>query len=203
MIAIIDYGAGNLFSVKNALDYLGDSNIITSNANEIRRADALILPGVGAFPDAMKKLNESGLASVLCKEVNKKPLLGICLGMQVLFEKGCEFTEMKGLGLIPGRVDLIRFREGESYKLPHIGWNQLEILKPSALLKGLKTGDSVYFVHSYMAYTDPEFITAVCDYGRPVTAFVERGNVYGAQFHPEKSGEVGLEILRNFGGLVK
>ncbi len=203
MIAIIDYGAGNLFSVKNALDYLGEPNIITADADEIRRADGLILPGVGAFSDAMNQLNGSGLVDVLREEVQNKPLLGICLGMQALFEEGVEFTKTKGLGLIPGRVDLIRFQQGESYKLPHIGWNQLKILKPSVLLKGLKTGDSVYFVHSYMAYTDPEFITAVCDYGRPVTAFVERGNVYGAQFHPEKSGEVGLEILRNFGGLVK
>lgn len=203
MIAIIDYGAGNLFSVKNALDYLGEANTISSDADEIRRADALILPGVGAFPDAMRKLNASGLVSVLKEEAEKKPLLGICLGMQALFEEGYEFTKTPGLGFIPGKVDLIRFREGKRYKLPHIGWNQLEIFRPSALLKGLKTGDSVYFVHSFMAYTEPEYTAATCDYGTDVTAFVERGNVYGAQFHPEKSGEVGLQILRNFGGLVK
>jgi glutamine amidotransferase len=203
LIAIIDYGAGNLFSVKNALNYLGEPNIITSAADEIRRADGLILPGVGAFPDAMNRLNDSGLVDVLREEVQNKPLLGICLGMQVLFEEGVEFKKTKGLGFIPGRVDLIRFRQGESYKLPHIGWNQLKMLKSSVLLKGLKDGDSVYFVHSYMAYTEAEFVSATCDYGTEITAFVERDNVYGAQFHPEKSGEVGLEILRNFGGLVK
>jgi len=203
LIAIIDYGAGNLFSVKNALDYIGESNFITSEPDEIRRADALILPGVGAFPDAMKKLNESGFPDVLAEEVEKKPLLGICLGMQALFEKSFEFCETAGLGFIPGTVDWIRFREGEENKLPHIGWNQLEITQNSPLLSGLSTGDSVYFVHSYMAYTAPEYIAATCDYGSTITAFVQHGNVYGAQFHPEKSGEVGLQILRNFGGLVK
>ncbi len=203
MIAIIDYGAGNLFSVKNALDYLGEPNVISADPDEIKRADALILPGVGAFPDAMGKLEQSGLVGLLKTEIERKPLLGICLGMQVLFEGGYEFSKTAGLGFIPGKVDLIRFRENENYKLPHIGWNQLEISRKSALLDGLKTGDSVYFVHSYMAYTQPEFIAASCDYGGTVTAFVERGNVYGAQFHPEKSGEIGLQILRNFGGLVK
>ena len=203
MIAIIDYGAGNLFSVKNALDYLGETNIISLDAEESRRADALILPGVGAFPDAMRKLNESGLVGVLKEETEKKPLLGICLGMQALFEEGYEFSKTQGLGLIPGKVDLIRFRENEGQKLPHIGWNQLEISRSSVLLDGLKNGDCVYFVHSFMAYADPEYTVATCDYGSTVTAFVEHGNVYGAQFHPEKSGEVGLQILRNFGGLAK
>ena len=203
MIAIIDYGAGNLFSVKNALDYLGEPNIISADSDTIKHADALILPGVGAFPDAMSRLNRSGLVDVLKNEIKKKPLLGICLGMQALFEEGYEFAKTRGLELIPGKVDLIRFPEEEHYKLPHIGWNQLNILKPSPLLTGLKSGDCVYFVHSYMAYTSSEYIAATCDYGTEVTAFVEHGNVYGAQFHPEKSGEVGLEILRNFGGLVK
>ncbi len=203
MIAIIDYGAGNLFSVKNALDYLGEPNVISADPDEIKHADALILPGVGAFPDAMGKLEESGLVGLLKSEVEKKPLFGICLGMQILFEEGYEFSRTPGLGFIPGKVDLIRFQQEGSYKLPHIGWNQLEISRKSALLGGLKTGDSVYFVHSYMAYTQPEFTAASCEYGGMVTAFVERGNVYGAQFHPEKSGEIGLQILRNFGGLVK
>lgn len=203
MIAIIDYGAGNLFSVKNALDYIGVRSAITSERSEIRAADALVLPGVGAFPDAMQSLNESGLVGTIKEEVLKKPLLGICLGMQALLEVSFEFAETAGLGLIPGKVDRIRFRRGKRYKLPHIGWNQLEIKRPSALLKGLTTGDSVYFVHSYMAYTAPEYVAASCGYGCDITAFIERGNVYGAQFHPEKSGEVGLEILRNFGGLVK
>ena len=203
MIAILDYGAGNLFSVKNALNYIGESCIITSDVKEIERADALILPGVGAFPDAMKKLHDCGMVSAIKQAVEKKPLLGICLGMQALFETGMEFSKTQGLGLIPGTVDLIRFPQGQTKKLPHIGWNQLEIRQPSELLKGLRDGDCVYFVHSYMAYTDSQYIAAECEYGTQITAFVQNGNVYGAQFHPEKSGEVGLEILKNFGGLVK
>ncbi len=203
MIAILDYGAGNLFSVKNALNYIGESSIITSDVKEIERADALILPGVGAFPDAMKKLHDCGMVSAIKQAVEKKPLLGICLGMQALFETGMEFSKTQGLGLIPGTVDLIRFPQGQTKKLPHIGWNQLEIRQPSELLKGLRDGDCVYFVHSYMAYTDAQYIAAECEYGTQITAFVQNGNVYGAQFHPEKSGEVGLEILKNFGGLVK
>ena len=203
MIAILDYGAGNLFSVKNALKYIGESCIITSDVKEIERADALILPGVGAFPDAMKKLHDCGMVSAIKQAVEKKPLLGICLGMQALFETGMEFSKTQGLGLIPGTVDLIRFPQGQTKKLPHIGWNQLEIRQPSELLKGLRDGDCVYFVHSYMAYTDSQYIAAEGEYGAQITAFVQNGNVYGAQFHPEKSGEVGLEILKNFGGLVK
>ena len=203
MIAIVDYGAGNLFSVKNALDYLGEQSIITSDAAEIARADALILPGVGAFPDAMHKLKASGLIEPIREETKKKPLLGICLGMQVLLDEGYEFEQTPGLGLIPGKVDWIRFRENEAHKLPHIGWNALEIKHPSVLLNGISSGDCVYFVHSYMAYAAADSIVATCDYGTDVTAFIERGNVYGAQFHPEKSGEVGLQILKNFGGLVR
>lgn len=203
MIAILDYGAGNLFSVKNALNYIGESSIITSDVKEIERADALILPGVGAFPDAMKKLHDCGMVSAIKQAVEKKPLLGICLGMQALFETGMEFSKTQGLGLIPGTVNLIRFPQGQTKKLPHIGWNQLEIRQPSELLKGLRDGDCVYFVHSYMAYTDSQYIAAEGEYGAQITAFVQNGNVYGAQFHPEKSGEVGLEILKNFGGLVK
>ena len=203
MIAILDYGAGNLFSVKNALNYIGESSIITSDVKEIERADALILPGVGAIPDAMKKLHDCGMVSAIKQAGEKKPLLGICLGMQALFETGMEFSKTQGLGLIPGTVDLIRFPQGQTKKLPHIGWNQLEIRQPSELLKGLRDGDCVYFVHSYMAYTDSQYIAAEGEYGAQITAFVQNGNVYGAQFHPEKSGEVGLEILKNFGGLVK
>lgn len=203
MIAIIDYGAGNLFSVKNALDYIGEQSTITSGADELRRADGLILPGVGAFPDAMKRLDESGLVPMILDEVKRKPLLGICLGMQALFEEGYEFAHTKGLGLIPGTVELIRFREHEEQKLPHIGWNQLDIAQESPLLNGLSSGDCVYFVHSYMANTQGKYVAATCGYGAKVTAFVQNGNVFGAQFHPEKSGEVGLTILRNFGGLVR
>ena len=202
MIAIIDYGAGNLFSVKNALDYIGYDSVITNDPIEIERADELILPGVGAFPDAMKKLKRSGMAEILPLQAKKKPLLGICLGMQALFETGYEFEETRGLGLIPGTVSKIVFDGGISYKLPHIGWNQLEITQDSPLLKGISSGDCVYFVHSFAAHTPEKYLAAYCDYCTKVTAFVQHGLVFGAQFHPEKSGEVGLTILKNFGGLV-
>lgn len=196
MTAIIDYGAGNLFSVKNALDYLGIENKITKNAEDLRAADRLILPGVGAFPDAMRMLNESGLVEVIKEEVQKKPLLGICLGMQMLFEKGYEFEETDGLGLIKGSVKLMT---PENLAVPHIGWNELELNKPCKLLE--KGGEYVYFVHSYAADCPSENVAAYCDYGMKIPALVFNGNVYGAQFHPEKSGETGLEILRKFAQL--
>lgn len=198
MIAVIDYGAGNLFSVKNALDYLGLQNEITSDPEQIEKADKLILPGVGAFPDAMRMLSAAGLDVLLQKQAKKKPLLGICLGMQVLFEEGLEFAPTKGLGLIPGRVDRIR----TPYKVPHMGFNQLEMNRPSPLLQGIPEGTFLYFVHSYMAYTDSENVAAYCDYDVKIPALVQRGNIFGAQFHPEKSGEIGLMILKNFGGLT-
>lgn len=201
MIAIIDYGAGNLFSVKNALEYLGLPYLITNRAEELRRADSYILPGVGAFPFAMKQLDATGLIGVLKEQVEEKPLLGICLGMQMLFDESFEFERCAGLGLIPGEV---RRMEVGSLKIPHMGWNALELKAPGdPLLAGVSEGDCVYFVHSYMAHTQPEYLLAACEYGGQVTALVRRGNVYGAQFHPEKSGEVGLQILRNFGGLTK
>lgn len=196
MTAIIDYGAGNLFSVKNALDYLGIENKITKNAEDLRAADRLILPGVGAFPDAMRMLNDSGLVGVIKEEVQKKPLLGICLGMQMLFEKGYEFEETDGLGLIKGSVKLMT---PENLAVPHIGWNELELNKPCKLLE--KGGEYVYFVHSYAADCPSENVAAYCDYGMKVPALVFNGNVYGAQFHPEKSGETGLEMLRKFAQL--
>ncbi|MDE7399851.1 MAG: imidazole glycerol phosphate synthase subunit HisH [Oscillospiraceae bacterium] len=196
MIAIIDYGAGNLFSVKNALDFLGFENKITASADDLRAADRLILPGVGAFPDAMRMLNESGLVDVIKEEVQKKPLLGICLGMQMLFEKGYEFGETDGLGLIRGSVKLMK---PENLPIPHIGWNALEINEKCALLD--KNGEYVYFVHSYAAECPSENVAAYCDYGMKIPALVFNGNVYGAQFHPEKSGEVGLNILRRFEAL--
>ncbi len=199
MIAIIDYGAGNLFSVKNALDFIGEESIITSEKNEIISAHSIILPGVGAFPDAMKMLKKADLIDTIKEQAKKKPLLGICLGMQVLFDEGLEFEETKGLSLIEGSVDRIK----TDLKIPHMGYNQLEINKQSPLLKGLNEFDSVYFVHSFMAYTDSENVLAYCDYNIKIPALVQKGNVYGAQFHPEKSGEVGLAILRNFGGLTK
>ncbi len=202
MIAIIDYGAGNLFSVKNALEYIGESYIITNKKSDIEKADSLILPGVGAYPYAMKMLKDTGLISLIKEQVATKPLLGICLGMQMLFDESTEFELTKGLGLINGRVDDIV--TSPELKIPHMGWNELIINdKSNPLLKGISDGDCVYFVHSFMAYTDDENITAHCDYGVKVPALTSKDNVYGAQFHPEKSGETGLTILRNFGGLTK
>ena len=194
MRAIIDYGAGNLFSVKNALEHLGEEGVITSDPEVLAQADRLILPGVGAFPDAMQKLNQLGLTAVIQEQAKRKPLLGICLGMQILFESGSEFAETAGLGLIPGRVDRIQ----TSYKIPHMGYNELEFQNPSPLLKGIEEKSCVYFVHSFMAYTPEEYVTACCDYGVKVPALVQNAHVFGAQFHPEKSGEAGLRILHNF-----
>ncbi len=199
MIAIIDYGAGNLFSVKNALDFLGLPNVITKNPDDLRKADKLILPGVGAFADAMRMLNESGLVEVIREEVQKKPLLGICLGMQMLFEKGYEFGETDGLGLIKGCVKLMQ-PEG-NLAIPHIGWNELEKNEECPLLAKCGEGEYVYFVHSYAAECNSRNVAAYCDYGMKVPALVFEGNVYGAQFHPEKSGETGLNILRCFASL--
>ncbi len=196
MTAIIDYGAGNLFSVKNALDYLGIENIITKNADDLKNADRLILPGVGAFPDAMRMLNNSGLTEIIKEEAKKKPLLGICLGMQMLFEKGYEFEETEGLGLIKGSVKLMTPKD---LPIPHIGWNELVLNNSCGLLQ--KGGEYVYFVHSYAADCPSENVSAYCDYGMKVPALVFSGNVYGAQFHPEKSGEAGLEILKKFASL--
>ncbi len=201
MIAIVDYGAGNIFSVKNALDYIGEECKLTSNADEIRAADEVILPGVGAFPKAMQMLGESGLADVIKEQAKVKPFLGICLGMQLIFDKGYEFEETNGLGLIPGAVKKIE-RVGMS--IPHMGWNQLEFNGECPLLAGLNGDEYVYFVHSFAAECDDKDVAAYCDYGGKVTALVYDGKyVYGSQFHPEKSGESGLKILKNFAGLVK
>lgn len=200
MIAVIDYGAGNLFSVKNALDYLEIENCITGDAERIRRADAMILPGVGAFPDAMRQLEEKGLVSVICEEAAKKPLLGICLGMQMLFESSSEFENTKGLGLIAGKVVKI---DSGGLKIPHMGWNELTVLNPCAMTAQTADGDYVYFVHSYRADTEDENISCYTVYGEKIPALVRRGMVYGCQFHPEKSGETGLNMLRNFARLVE
>ena len=199
MLAVIDYGAGNLFSVQNALNYLGLSNEITHDPEDLRRADGLILPGVGAFPDAMEMLNRTGLTDTIRTEARKKPFLGICLGMQMLFEESAEFCLTKGLGLLPGRVDWIR----SPSKIPHMGWNSLRFAKKSPLLEGISEGSFVYFVHSFQAYPDEGALSAYCDYGAKIPALVEQGTVFGAQFHPEKSGDVGLTILKNFGRLAK
>lgn len=199
MITIIDYGAGNLFSVQNALNYLGLENQISQDPADIRSAEGLILPGVGAFPDAMRMLNASGLTDIIREEARKKPFLGICLGMQLLFETGYEFEETAGLGLLPGIVRKIE----TSYKIPHMGWNSLDFHRSCPLLEGVQEGESVYFVHSFQAQTKPECLYATCDYGTEIPALVGEGTVFGAQFHPEKSGKTGLTILRNFGRMTK
>lgn len=200
MIAIVDYGAGNIFSVKNAMDYLGLPAELTSKADDIRNADGIILPGVGAFPWAMSMLTKSGLVEVIKEEAVKKPFLGICLGMQLIFSKGYEFEETDGLGLIDGQV---RLMTPEGLSIPHIGWNRLEKNRECALMNGLGDDEYVYFVHSYAAECADEDVAAYCEYGKRVTALVNRGNVYGAQFHPEKSGKTGLKILSNFAELIK
>ncbi|MBR5090051.1 MAG: imidazole glycerol phosphate synthase subunit HisH [Ruminiclostridium sp.] len=193
--AIIDYGAGNLFSVKNALDYIGTESVVTRDPAVLESADRLILPGVGAFPDAMRMLGETGLIGTIKEQVRKKPLLGICLGMQMLFDKSFEFGETDGLGLIPGTVKLMT---PPGLLIPQIGWNRLIYNEPCALLEGLGDEPYVYFVHSYAADCGSGNVAAYTDYGDNVPACVFAGNVYGCQFHPEKSGETGLTILRNF-----
>lgn len=200
MIAIIDYGAGNIFSVKNALDHLGVQAVLTGDRAVIEGAEGLILPGVGAFPAAMKRLNDSGLIDVIKAEAKKKPFLGICLGMQMLFERAFEFEETAGLGLIGGYVDKI---PEAGLVIPHMGWNRLEVQHDCPLFGGLSGDSYVYFVHSYKAFCGDESINAYCEYGGKIPALVSDGKyVFGAQFHPEKSGETGLRILKNFVGLA-
>ena len=199
--AIIDYGVGNLFSLCSSLKSIGAEAIVTPDADTIRAADRIILPGVGAFADAAAKLRATGLDKVLLEEAQKgKPIMGICLGMQMLFETSLEYGEHKGLGLIPGRVVPMAGYIPEGLKIPHIGWNPL-ILKGEEkhpLLRYVSEGDCVYFVHSYFATDCAESVIATAEYGKELTAAVARGNVMGCQFHPEKSGPVGLSILRAF-----
>ncbi len=197
-IAVVDYDVGNLMSVSNALKYLGFSAQVTAQAEVLEGADAIILPGVGAFPDAAEKLHRTGLTDCIRVQSAKKPILGICLGMQLLFETGYEVRPTAGLGFVPGTVERIQ----TDLKLPHIGWNSLRFPNPSPLFAGMDEGCYVYFVHSFCGRaSDPKTVIAATDYGADVTAAVQKGNVFGTQFHPEKSGEVGLQILRNFGGL--
>ena len=202
MTAIIDYGVGNLFSLSRSLEFLGLDSVITSDKNVIRGADRVILPGVGAFEDAAKKLKEYGLFDEV-KDIAKsgKPLLGICLGMQLLFDKSYEFGEHEGLGLIPGEVCPLRGDIPDDLKVPHIGWNSLKLLKDSPLFKYSKEGDYVYYVHSFYAKSCLESTIATSEYGVQVTGAVQKDNVYGTQFHPEKSGEAGLRMLRAFAEL--
>ena len=200
MIAIVDYGVGNLFSLESSFAYIGKEAKLTSDPDEIRAADRIILPGVGAFEDAAKKLRASGLDKVVVEEARAgKPLLGICLGMQMLFERSFEYGEHEGLGLIGGSVRAMRDVVPEELKIPQIGWNALTFCgEKNELFKYLNEGDFVYFVHSYHATDCDESLIAVTEDGAKITAAVASGNVYGTQFHPEKSGEVGLNILRAF-----
>lgn len=200
MLAIIDYGVGNLFSLRSSLQSLGVEAVVTGDPTVLRQADRLILPGVGAFADAARKLRESGL-DVLLKELAAagKPLMGICLGMQLLFEKSYEYGEHEGLGLIPGRVVPLKGIIPADLKIPHIGWNALHFAgEKHPLFRYLNEGDHVYFVHSYYAADCDDAVIATTEYGATVTAAVAKGNVCGCQFHPEKSGDKGLSILKAF-----
>lgn len=200
MIAVVDYGVGNLFSLSSSLKAIGADVVVTGDKEEICKADKIILPGVGAFADAAAKLCENGLDEVI-KERAKEgvPLMGICLGMQMLFEKSYEYGEHDGLGLIKGKVVAMDGVIPSELKIPHIGWNALHFTEnKSDIFKYINENDCVYFVHSYYAADCDEAVTATAEYGRELTASVQSGNVYGCQFHPEKSGDVGLKILRAF-----
>ena len=201
MIAIIDYDAGNIRSVEKAFEYLGVETITTRDADVILNADKVVLPGVGAFGDAMAKLTEYGLVDVIHKVVEKKiPLLGICLGLQLLFEESEESKGVAGLGLLKGRV--LRFSEDTEYKIPQIGWNSIEISPESKLFAGIDNQSYVYFVHSYYLQAEDEsVVAATCDYANHFHAAVEKDNIYACQFHPEKSSDTGLKILQNFANL--
>ena len=205
MIAILDYGVGNLFSLRSSLQQLGLQAVVTADADAIRAADRLILPGVGAFGDAMAKLTATGLVPVLKEQAEQKPLLGICLGMQLLFEKSCEYGEHRGLGLIPGEVcPLADDLTDPALKVPHIGWNAMDIVpgrEADPLFKYVKNGEYVYYVHSYYAKNCAASTLATSDYSIPVTGAVRQGLVYGTQFHPEKSGDTGLRLLKAFAEL--
>lgn len=200
MIVIVDYGVGNLFSLKSSFSAIGVEAIVSSDADAIRKADKIILPGVGAFEDAAKKLRDSGLGDVLCELAGEgKYIMGICLGMQLLFEKSLEYGVHKGLGLIKGTVKPIKDVIPADYKIPHIGWNSLEFGgKKSPIFSKINEGDYVYFVHSFYAAECEQNTIATTNYGAPLTAAVQNKNVIGCQFHPEKSGEVGLKILSAF-----
>lgn len=199
MVAIVEYGVGNLFSLISSLERIGEEVVVSSDKDTLEKADQIILPGVGAFKDARRKLEERGLDKLLVELAGKgKPILGICLGMQLLFEKSYEFGKFPGLGLLKGSVVPFEGRIDESLKIPQIGWNSLTFISPSPLFKYIKDGSYVYFVHSYYATGCQESLKATTEYGTDVTAVVQKDNVYGCQFHPEKSGEVGLAILKAF-----
>ena len=205
MIAIIDYGVGNIFSLYSSFGYIGAEAVLTGDPARIRAADKIVLPGVGAFGDAAEKLRKSGLADVVMEQAKEgKPLLGICLGMQLLFEKSYEYGEHDGLGLIKGRVVTMEGVVPSSYKVPHIGWNGLRFpadRPKSPLFKYVEEGECVYFVHTYYGRDCEDSLIATAEYGTELTAAVACGSVYGVQFHPEKSGETGMKILRAFNEL--
>ena len=199
MVGIIDYGVGNLFSLRSSFAAIGVEAFVSGDAGELAKADRLILPGVGAFGDAAEKLRASGLDVFVREQAAAgKPLMGICLGMQLLFEKSYEYGDHEGLGLLKGQVVGMSGRLPEGLKIPHMGWNALRLTKPAKLLE---EGSYVYFVHSFYAENCEDSIAAVTDYGIPITAAVEKGNIFGCQFHPEKSGNVGLAILKKFCGI--
>ena len=197
MIAIIDYDAGNIKSVEKALQYLGEEAVITRDAGEILMADKVVLPGVGAFGDAMEKLNRYGLVPVIHEVVEKGiPFLGICLGLQLMFESSEEAPGVEGLGLLKGKI--VRIPEGDGLKVPHMGWNSLSFPKEGRLFAGIPDNSYVYFVHSYYLQAEEDIVTATAEYGVTIHASVEKGNVFACQFHPEKSSHTGLTILKNF-----
>ena len=198
MIAIIDYGMGNLRSVQKALEFVGQTAVITDDPKEMRRADKVVLPGVGAFCDAMKTIRQKGIDKEIMQVVKEeKPFLGICLGMQMMFEKSYENGEYTGLGILPGVIE----RLPDTVKIPQIGWNNLNITKREPLFSNLPESPYVYFVHSYHLKTEAPIVSATVFYGKEIQVAAQQKNVYALQFHPEKSGDVGLEILQNFGGL--
>ena len=199
MIAIVDYGVGNLFSLRSSLKYIGEEAVVTGDAGELERAERIILPGVGAFADAAQKLRQTGLDEVIKEQAAKgKPIMGICLGMQLLFERSYEYGEHEGLGLIKGSVKPIEGVIPAGLKIPHIGWNALIKKKEHPILKDVSEGECVYFVHSFYAADCDESVIATAEYGAQLTAAAAQGSVIGCQFHPEKSGEVGMRILKAF-----
>lgn len=200
MLAVIDYGVGNLFSLQCSLKKIGAEAVVTDDENIIRAADRIILPGVGAFGDAVRKLRESGLFEVVIEEAQKgKPLMGICLGMQMLFDKSYEYGEYEGLGLIEGEIVPLKGEIPQNLDIPHMGWNALKFHNgKSELFKYINEGDCVYFVHSYFGINCENSLIASAEYGAQITAAVGKGNIFGCQFHPEKSGDVGLKILKAF-----
>lgn len=198
MIAIIDYGMGNLRSVQKAFEYLGNHAVITDDVSVIQNADKVVLPGVGAFRDAMETITQKGIDRVIYDIVDsKKPLLGICLGMQMFFDKSYEYGEHKGLGILQGEIKLLP----NTVKIPHMGWNSLHIQKKSPLFEGLPEQPYVYFVHSYYLETNADIVSATTYYGKEIQVAAQKENVFALQFHPEKSGDIGLKILENFGRL--